>query len=372
MRVPFVDLKAQYLSIKDEVDEAMRSVVESCRYVGGAPVDAFEESFARYCEADHAIGVANGTDALQLALRALGIGPGDEVITVANTFIATAAAIYSVGARPVLVDIDPETYTIDPAQIEAAITPRTKAVIPVHLYGQPADMDPILDICRRRGIAVIEDAAQAHGAEYAGRRTGSMGDVACFSFYPAKNLGAYGDGGAVTTNDPAIYERVMKLRDHGRISKYEHALVGFNSRLDTIQAAVLSVKLGHLDHWNAQRQQVASWYRDALAGTDIGTPAVRANSTHVYHLYIVTCASTEARDRLQADLTAAGVETGIHYPLPLHLQPAVADLGYKPGDMPITEDIAQRMLSLPMFPEMTLEQVHYVADVVRSAQPLAV
>ncbi|HET7036996.1 MAG TPA: DegT/DnrJ/EryC1/StrS family aminotransferase [Thermomicrobiaceae bacterium] len=370
MRVPFVDLKAQYASIKDEIDTAMGSVVETCRFVGGSPVEEFEGAFARFCDVRYAVGVGNGTDALELALRALGIGPGDEVITVANTFIATAAAIYAVGAKPVLVDIEPSTYMIDPAQIEAAITPKTRAVIPVHLYGQPADMDPILAICRPRGIAVVEDAAQAHGAEYKGRRIGSIGDVACFSFYPGKNLGAYGDGGAITTNDAAIYERVAKLCDHGRISKYEHALVGRNSRLDTLQAAVLTVKLRHLDGWNARRRQVANWYQSALLASDVGTPIVRSNSTHVYHLFVVTCASRDARDGLQAGLTRAGVETGIHYPLPLHLQPAVADLGYRPGDMPFTEEVASRILSLPMFAEMTLEQVNYVADAIQAARSL--
>jgi dTDP-4-amino-4,6-dideoxygalactose transaminase len=366
MQIPFVDLKAQYASIKSEVDEAIQGILDTTRFIGGEPLASFEQDFARYCDARHALGVANGTDALNLALRAAGIGAGDEVITAANTFIATAAAIEMAGAKPVFVDIDLTTHTIDPERFERAITSRTKAVIPIHLYGQPADMDPIMDIAERHGLIVIEDAAQAHGAEYNGRRVGSIGHLACFSFYPGKNLGAYGDGGAITTNDDAYIDVLDKLRDHGRISKYEHAMVGYNSRLDSLQAAILEVKLRRLEEWNRQRQQVAAWYGEALADSDLIVPVIRDGSTHVFHLYVVM---TEHREDLQKRFDAAGVATGIHYPLPLHLQPAFSSLGYQHGDMPNAEHAAERILSLPIFPELTREQVHYVAEQVMAAVP---
>jgi dTDP-4-amino-4,6-dideoxygalactose transaminase len=358
MHVPFLDLAAQYASIKDEIDGAIRDVVESQRFVGGEAVERFEQSLATYCGARHAVGVANGTDALQLALRACNVGAGDEVITAANSFIATAAAIESVGARPVLVDIDPATYNLDPNKIEAALTTKTRAIIPIHLYGQPADMQPILEIARHNALLVIEDAAQAHGAKYQGQRAGSLGDIACFSFYPGKNLGAYGDGGAITTNDATLRDRVLLLRDHGRTSKYEHAVVGFNSRLDTLQAAVLDVKLRHLDQWNQRRQQVAAWYEEELAATDLRLPAVQQGATHVYHLYVVQSPNREA---LMDGLAQANIGTSIHYPLPLHLQPALSHLGYTEGDMPHTEAAAQRIVSLPIFSEMTRDQVRHVA-----------
>jgi dTDP-4-amino-4,6-dideoxygalactose transaminase len=363
MQIPFVDLQAQYASIRTEVDQAIGAVLESAHFVGGTPLTSFEQSFAAWCEARHALGVANGTDALQLALRALGVGSGDEVITVPNTFIATAAAIATLGAKPVFVDIDPETYTIDPALITRAVTPRTKAIIPVHLYGQPADMRPIMEIARRHGLSVVEDAAQAHGATYDGRRVGSIGHIACFSFYPGKNLGAYGDGGAVTTNDDQLADRISRLRDHGRLTKYVHAEVGFNSRLDAIQAAILLVKLHHLDHWNRMRRRAAEWYDAELSETGVKSPRVRPGSTHVYHLYVI---ETDRRGDLQAKLEAAGVSTGVHYPLPLHLQPAFAHLGYRQGDLPRAEGIAARLLSLPIFPELTSEQVARVAAIVRA------
>jgi dTDP-4-amino-4,6-dideoxygalactose transaminase len=364
VHISFVDLKAQHEALKDEVTEAIRGILDSAQFIGGEAVASFERDFAAYCQARYARSVANGTDALHLALRALGIGHGDEVITTAHTFIATAAAIVATGARPVFVDIDPETYTIDPGLIERALTSRTKAIVPVHLFGQPADMDPINEIARRRALYVVEDAAQAHGAEYQGVRTGALGDVACFSFYPAKNLGAFGDGGAVTTNSAAIAERIERLRDHGRTTHYIHAEVGFNSRLDAIQAAVLQIKLRRLDEWNANRRRAAEWYAAELAQSEIKTPVVRTGSTHVYHLYVI---ATNERDAMRNKLDEAGVATGIHYPLPLHLQPAFAHLGYKPGDLPRCEALAARSLSLPMFPELARDQVRYIAAIAREA-----
>lgn len=364
MHIPFVDLKAQYETLKDEVAEAIRGVLESAQFVGGEALASFERDFAAYCQVRYARGVANGTDALHLALRALGIGHGDEVITTPHTFIATAAAIVATGARPVFVDIDPDTYTIDPKMIERAVTDRTRAIIAVHLFGQPADMGQINDIARRRGLYVLEDAAQAHGAEYQGVRTGALGDVACFSFYPAKNLGAYGDGGAVTTNNAAIAERIERLRDHGRTTHYSHAEIGFNSRLDALQAAVLQVKLRRLDEWNASRRRAAEWYAAEFAQSGIKTPFVRKGSTHVYHLYVIT---TKERDAMRIKLDEAGVATGIHYPLPLHLQPALAHLGYRQGDLPCCEAMAARSLSLPIFPELTRDQVRHIAAIVGTA-----
>ena len=364
MEIPFVDLRAQYSAIKGEVNGAIGAILEDCHYIGGENLAQFEREYAVYCQAEWAIGVANGTDALVLALRALGAGTGDEILVPANTFIATAAAVELVGARPVFVDIDPETYTLDPALAEEAVTARTRGIIPVHLYGQPADMVPLMEIAERHNLFVVEDAAQAHGAEYLGRRIGSIGHMATFSFYPAKNLGAYGDGGAITTSNPELVGRVRELGDHGRTTKYEHARVGHNSRLDALQAAVLSVKLRYLDHWNRQRQQVATWYEEALAGTLVQTPLVRSGSTHVYHLYVV---ETPEREAIQRRLAECGIATGIHYPLPLHLQPAFRHLGYGTGDMPCAETAAARILSLPMFPEMTREQVRHVADVLRTS-----
>src|SRR4051794_6513819 len=364
MHIPFVDLKAQYETLKDEVAEAIRGVLNSAQFIGGEALASFERDFAAYCQVRYARGVASGTDALHLALRALGIGHGDEVITTAHTFIATAAAIVATGARPVFVDIDPDTYTIDPEMIERAVTDRTRAIIAVHLFGQPADMGPIKDIARRRGLYVLEDAAQAHGAEYQGVRTGALGDIACFSFYPAKNLGAYGDGGAVTTNSAAIAERIERLRDHGRTTHHNHAEIGFNSRLDALQAAVLQIKLRRLDEWNTNRRRAAGWYDAELAQSGIKTPLIRKGSTHVYHLYVI---ATNERDAMRKKLDEAGVATGIHYPLPLHLQPALAYLGYRQGDLPCCETLAARSLSLPMFPELTRDQVRHIAAIVGNA-----
>ncbi|MBR1068575.1 dTDP-4-amino-4,6-dideoxygalactose transaminase [Bradyrhizobium japonicum] len=364
MHIPFVDLKAQYETLKDEIVEAIRGILDSAQFIGGEVVTSFERDFAAYCQVGYARGVASGTDALHLALRALGIRHGDEVITTAHTFIATAAAIVATGARPVFVDIDPDTYTIDPSMIERALTGRTRAIVPVHIFGQPADMGPIKEIARRHALYVVEDAAQAHGAEYQGVRTGALGDVACFSFYPAKNLGAYGDGGAVTTNSAAIAERIELLRDHGRTTHYCHSEVGFNSRLDALQAAVLQIKLRRLDQWNANRRRAAEWYAMELAESGIKTPFVRKGSTHIYHLYVI---ATNERDAMRNELDEAGVTTGIHYPLPLHLQPAFAHLGYRRGDLPCCEAMAARSLSLPMFPELARDQVRRIAAIARAA-----
>jgi dTDP-4-amino-4,6-dideoxygalactose transaminase len=328
-------------------------------FVLGQAVADFEKAFAAYCEADYCVGVDSGYSALELIVRAFDIGPGDEVITAANTFIATTLAISNTGARVVLVDCDPQTYNIDPALIEAAITPRTRAIMPVHLYGQPADMDPILEIARKHNLYVFEDAAQAHGARYKGRRIGSMGHAAGFSFYPGKNLGAYGDGGAVVTNDPAIADKIRLLRNIGQKVKYHHDVKGFNMRLDTMQAAVLGVKLPHLDSWNASRRRAAATYGRLLADLPVVTPPVAPDVEHIYHLYVIRC---EGRDELQKALGEVGVASGLHYPLPIHLQPAYAELGYERGDFPVTEAYADTIVSLPMFPELTDEQIAYVVD----------
>ena len=359
--VPFVDLAAQHAAIEADVDEAMRRVLRRTDYILGREVDAFEEEFAAYCESRYAVGLDSGTSALELALRAFEIGPGDEVITVANTFVATALAISYTGARPVLVDADPETANIDVSLIERAITPRTKAIVPVHLYGQPADMDAILSVAHRYDLVVIEDACQAHGARYKGARVGSLGDAAAFSFYPAKNLGAYGDGGAVTTNDERAADALRMLRNYGQREKYRHELRGFNRRLDTLQAAVLRVKLRHLDDWNAARQRHAELYTRRLAGSGVATPVVAEDARSVWHLYVV---ETDDRAGLKAHLDARGIATGIHYPIPIHLQPAYADLGYSKGDFPVAERQAERILSLPMYAELTAEMVEYAADAV--------
>ncbi len=364
MHVPFVDLKAQYAAIREEVQGAMLSVLDGMDLVLGPNLRAFEAEFAAYCGAAHAIGVAQGTDALTLALRACGVGPGDEVITVAHTFIATAEAITQLGATPVLIDIDPATYTLDPARLAAAIGPRTRAIVPVHLYGQMADMDAIMPIARSHGLAVVEDACQAHGAEDKGRRAGSIGDAAAFSFYPSKNLGAYGDGGAITTNSRALADGVRRLRDHGSTRKYEHQEMGWNSRLDEIQAAALRVKLHHLDGWNARRREHAAAYADLLADCDLLLPATRPGASHVYHLYVV---QTEARDFARQMLTNVGVATGVHYPIPVHQQPAARGVARVAGDLRVTEWIAPRILSLPMYAELEAAQIAYVAGCLRRA-----
>jgi len=356
--IPLLDLKQQYRSIKPEIDAAIANVLENALFVLGREVAAFEEEFAAYCRAPHAIAVNSGTSALHLALLAAGVGPGDEVITVPFTFIATIASIGYCGARPVLVDIDPATFNIDPSRIEAAITPRTKAILPVHLYGQPADMDPILEIARRHNLVVVEDAAQAHGAEYKGRRTGSLGHLACFSFYPGKNLGAYGEGGAVVTANPEFNRTIRMLRDWGAERKYEHLLKGYNYRLEGMQGAILRVKLRYLERWTEARRAHAAQYRSLLR-PPVVTPCEMPYARHVYCVYSVR---VPHRDDVQARLAAGGIQTAIHYPVPVHLQPAWTDLGYGSGDFPAAEQAAREVLGLPIFAEMTGAQVHAVAE----------
>lgn len=365
MDVPFLDLKAQYARIKHEIDPAVAKVVESAAFAGGPFVEEFERSFAAFCGSAHAAGVASGTDALWLPLLALGIGPGDEVITVAHTFIATAEAITYTGATPVFVDIDERTFTMDPEKLEAAITDRTKAIIPVHLYGQTAEMDRIMEIAEAHGLYVIEDACQAHGAMYKGKRAGTIGHVGAFSFYPGKNLGAWGEAGGIITDDPELVKKMRMLRDHGQAKKYYHDLVGWNGRMDGIQGAVLSVKLRHLPAWNEARRAHAKRYRELLSGLDgIVLPAEAEYGRHVYHLYVVRVAD---RDGFMKALAERGVHCGIHYPLPLHLQKAYAGAGYGEGSLPVTERVAREIVSLPMYAELTEEQLSYTAEAVRGA-----
>ena len=366
--IPLLDLKQQYQSIRHEVEPAVLKVLESTEYVLGAEVRGFEADLAEYCGAGEAVAVNSGTAALELALRALGIGPGDEVITVPFTFVATVAAIENVGATPVLVDIAPDTYTLDPDRAAGAITSRTKALMPVHLYGQMADLDPLLSLTRERGLAVIEDAAQAHGAEYRGRRAGSVGTVGCFSFYPAKNLGACGEGGAVTTSDPSLAERVRMLRDWGQSRKYVHELKGGNYRMDAVQGAILRIKLRHLEAWTVARRERAARYDELLEGADVVKPQVWGHNRHVYHLYCIQC---EERDRLRAELEQRGISTGIHYPTPVHLQPAYRNLGYEEGAFPVAESVARRVLTLPLFPELPLESVDYIGETIQALRPKA-
>jgi dTDP-4-amino-4,6-dideoxygalactose transaminase len=363
MRVPFVDLKAQYRTIRDDVQSAFDEVLTSMDFVLGSNLRAFEAEYAAYCQSKYAIGVANGTDALFLALRACGVGPGDEVITVSHSFIATVEAIIMLGATPVYVDIDPETYTLDPEKLPGALSPRTRAIVPVHLYGQMADMDPIMTFARQHGLAVVEDACQAHGADDRGRRAGSLGDAAAFSFYPSKNLGAYGDGGAVTTNSRAVAEHVRLLRDHGSTKKYEHQEFGWNSRLDEMQAAVLRAKLGLLDFWNEQRRRHATRYDELLTDLSIRTPKVREGTRHVYHLYVV---EADGRDFGREMLNDLGIATGIHYPTPIHLQQAAQGVGRVAGSLRVTERMARRVLSLPMYAELEEAQLSYVASCLTS------
>ena len=355
--VPFVDLRTQYLSIKAEIDAAVLNVFDSTQFVLGKEVAAIEELFAAYTQTRYVMGVNTGTSALHLSLLAAGIGKGDEVITTPFTFIATVSAIDYTGATPVFVDIDPVSFTIDPAKIEAAITPRTKAILPVHLYGQPADMDPIIEIAKRHGLVVIEDAAQAHGAEYKGRRVGSIGDLGCFSFYPGKNLGAYGEGGAVTTNNPEFARTIRMLRDWGAERRYYHDLKGYNYRLEGVQGAVLKVKMKYIEGWTEARRTVAARYDAALADSGIPTPHAAPDRRHVYHIYAIRDAQ---RDALQTYLQNQGVSTGIHYPIPVHLQGAFAELGHKDGDFPHSEAAAREVLSLPMYPELPPDQQEIV------------
>lgn len=363
MQVPFLDLKVQYQQIKDEIHPLLNDIMARGAFIGGAAVRDFETAFAAYCGAPHAVGVANGTDALQLACRALGLGPGDEVITAANTFVATVEAIVLAGATPVLVDMDAATYHLDIAQVEAAIGPRTRALMPVHLYGDAVDMDPLLALARKHGLVVIEDAAQAHGARYKGRRCGSMGDMAGFSFYPGKNLGAYGDAGAVLASSPELAQGVREIGDHGSPRKYQHERLGTNSRLDALQAAVLSVKLAHLDAWNAGRRRVAAAYAERLAGVgDLRLPLRREGHEPVFHLFVIR---SERVADIDAALKAAGIGFGYHYPHPVHLQPAFTHLGRR-GQFPAAERGAAEILSLPMYAELAEEQVDHVCAVLRS------
>jgi dTDP-4-amino-4,6-dideoxygalactose transaminase len=359
--IPFVDLKAQYAGIKDEVNVAIQGILESCQFTLGSEVAAFEEEFATYCQAQYGIGVNTGTSALHLALLAAGIGPGDEVITVPFTFVATVAAIYYTGATPVFVDINPRTFTIDVKAIESAITERTKAILPVHLYGQPADMDPILEIAKRHNLIVIEDAAQAHGAEYKGKRVGSIGDMGCFSFYPGKNLGAYGEGGMVVTSNAEYTRTIRMLRDWGAEQKYHHVLKGYNFRLEGIQGAVLRVKLRHLEKWTEARRAAAAHYDELLSDSGVQTPEAMSYARHVYHVYAIR---TPQRSEWQQALQAKGIQTGIHYPIPVHLLPAYADLGYNKGDFPHSEQAANEVLSLPMFAELSRDQCQEVCEAV--------
>jgi dTDP-4-amino-4,6-dideoxygalactose transaminase len=366
--IPFIDLKAQYQSIKPEIDAAINKILDSCQFVLGDEVQAFEEEFAAYCKARYGVAVNSGTSALHLALIAAGVEEGDEVITVPFTFIATASAISYVGATPIFVDIDPTSYTIDVNQIERAITDRTKAILPVHLYGQPADMDPILKIAKKYNLAVIEDCAQAHGAEYKGKRVGSIGDLGCFSFYPSKNLGACGEGGMVTTNNPEYAHKIQMLRDWGQERKYHHRLRGFNYRMEGFQGAVLRVKLKHLENWTEARRRNARRYDELLADHSDQIPAVMDYSRHVYYVYTIR---VPQRGRLQQELLKREIHTAIHYPIPIHLQQAYQSLGYRHGDFPHSEHASWEVLSLPMYPELSLSQVETVADTIRGLSDFA-
>src|ERR1700731_3710255 len=365
IRVPFLDLNAHHAPLREEFDRAIGEVIDSGAFAGGPFVEKFEAEFAAFCRCQHAIGLGSGTEALWLSLLACGVGAGDEVITVPNTFMATAEAITYCAARPVFVDVDEHTYTMDPAGLEKALSSRTKAIIPVHLFGQPADMDPILEFARKHGLFVIEDAAQAHGAEYKGKRAGTLGDAGCFSFYPGKNLGAFGEAGAVVTNDSELQEKIRILRDHGQVRKYRHTMIGWNCRMDGIQAAVLSVKLRRLENGNLLRRAPAEEYTKAFAGTeDVTTPVEADYARHVYHIYALRVAD---RDEVMFLLNEKGIQCGVHYPVPVHLQRAYRDLGYSFGDLPISEQTASEFISLPMFPELTKEQIAMVSLAVREA-----
>jgi dTDP-4-amino-4,6-dideoxygalactose transaminase len=358
MAIPLVDLKAQYLTIKDEIDSAIQDILDTTKFINGSPVKNFEEELAEFCGCKCAVGVSSGSSALFLALKSYGIKEGDEVITVPNSFIATPEAIVQCGATPVFVDVSESTMLMDPTKISAAITEKTKAIVPVHLYGQICDMDPIIEIARKHNLSVIEDAAQAIDAEYKGRKL-PISETATFSFFPAKNLGCYGDGGAVITNNPEIAKKVAKLKDHGRISKYESDVIGYGDRLDALQAAILTVKLRHLSSWSEKRKSHAHHYNQLFQEINSVTlPTEEEYSKHVYYMYVIR---TKNRDALMTALKEQGIGTGIHYPLPLHLQPSLKYLGYKEGDFPIAEEAAKEILSLPMFPELTLEQQNYVS-----------
>jgi dTDP-4-amino-4,6-dideoxygalactose transaminase len=365
IRVPFLDLGSHHAALRFELDRAIREVIDSGAFAGGPFVEKFEADFASYCESRYAIGVGSGTEALWLSLLARGVGPGDEVITVSNTFMATAEAITYTGARPVFVDVNEATYTMDPAGLEKALSPRTKAIIPVHLFGQPADMNPILEFARSYNLFVIEDAAQAHGSKYEGRTAGTLGDIGCFSFYPSKNLGAFGEAGAIVTDNPELQEKLRVLRDHGQIRKYRHSMVGWNCRMDGIQAAVLSVKLRHLENGNSRRRAHALQYNRALEEIEeIVTPYEAPYSRHVYHVYAIR---VEERDQIISFLNERGIQCGVHYPVPIHLQTAYRTLGYKVGSFPVSERIASELISLPMFPELSDTQIAAVTLALREA-----
>ncbi len=364
MKVPFLDLKAQYESIKEEINEAIQQVLDSCAFSGGPFVEKFEEEWAEYCQCRHTIGIGNGTEALWLALLALDIGEGDEVITVPKTFIATVEAISFCGAKPVFVDIDGKTYTLNPGLLEDAITPKTKAIIPVHLFGQMADMDPIMETARKRGLYVIEDACQAHGAEYKGKRAGSIGDAVAFSFYPGKNLGAYGESGAVVTNNADIDKKIRILRDHGQPKKYYHDVIGFNARMDGLQGAVLSVKLKYLEEWIDARRNKAALYNDMLNPVSSLMPPYEADyNRHIYHLYEI---KVKKRGELIREFQSREIQFGIHYPFPVHLQQAYKSLGHQKGNFPVSENLAEELISLPMYPELTREQIVTVTDTINA------
>jgi dTDP-4-amino-4,6-dideoxygalactose transaminase len=360
-KVAFVDLYAQHQEVEQELLEVFQRVLKKSSFILGPEVVAFEQAFASYIGAKECLAVNNGTTALQLVLEALEIGPGDEVITVANTFIATAEAISAVGAQPVFVDADPVSYTMDPQLVEAAITPNTKAILPVHLYGQSADLDALLAIARRHNLYLVEDACQAHGATYKGKRVGAFGIAGCFSFYPGKNLGALGEGGGIVTNDPVFAQKMRMLRDHGSTKKYEHSMPGYNFRLEGLQGGFLNVKLKRLDKWNARRREIAKRYQELLADAPITLPAEMGWGEHVYHLYVI---QADDREALRKSLNDAGIEIGLHYPVPLHLQEAYKDLGYEKGAFPVSEHLSSHILSLPMHPYLTDAEVERVANVV--------
>lgn len=359
-----VDLKRQYATIKDEIDGAIQETIDNTAFVRSKNVNQFEEEFAAYCGATSGVACSSGTTALHLALRAADVGPGDEVITVPFTFIATTESISNVGGKLVFVDIEPDSYNIDVSAIEAAITDRTKAIIPVDLYGQSADLDPIFEIARRHNLIVIEDSAQAHASEYKGKRIGGLSPLTCFSFFPGKNLGAYGDAGMILTTDEDMAERMRMLCDHGRKGKYEYQMEGYNFRMDGMQAAILSAKLKHLDEWTEKRRRNARWYNEYLKGTEVVTPVEKEYAKHVYHCYVIR---TKHRQAIQDRLKAEGIATGVHYPFALHLQPAYSHFGYKEGDFPISEQYAGEVLSLPMFPELTEEEIKKVTSLVKEA-----
>lgn len=362
LQVPLLDLRAQYADIKADVDQAIHRVLDGTRFIGGPEVAGLEEEIARYCASPHAIGCASGTDALLLALRALDVGPGDEVVTSAFSFFASAGAVANVGARPVFVDVDPRTFNLDAHRLEAAITPLTKAVVAVHLFGQCCDLTAVQAVCDKHRLYLIEDAAQAIGAEWEGRRAGSVGDVGCFSFFPSKNLGAAGDGGMVTARDAALADRVRLLREHGAKPKYHHALVGTNSRLDALQAAILRVKLRHLDRWSEKRAKNAALYDQLFEGARLTRPYRDARARHIYNQYVIR---VPERDAMRQHLADRGIGTEIYYPVPLHLQQCFSPLGYRQGDMPQSEAAANEVLALPIYPELTEEQIRYVATCAR-------